>query len=167
MRRVAIVALVAALALIGTGCGSSDSSSNDQASGTDQTRTVERTKVQVVEGIGGKNGINPASIYNRLSDGVVTVISLFGNAEELKNLKGGGGQSGLGSGFVLDEQGYVATNAHVVTEGTGGDIKQAKEVYVQFADGNEVPARVVGFDPNAEEEKIESFDASVRSDPVS
>ena len=132
------------------GCGSDDSSTTTTASDGGNTRTVERTKVQVVEGL-GKNGFDPAAIYDRLSDGVVTVISLFGDAKDARmTSKGGGAQPGLGSGFVLDEQGYVATNAHVVTDGTGKDIKPAKEVYVQFADGNEVPAKIVGFDPNAD-----------------
>jgi S1-C subfamily serine protease len=41
----------------------------------------------------------------------------------------------------------VATNAHVVTTGQGRDIRKAGEVYVRFSDGNQVSARVVGFDP--------------------
>ena len=142
-----MLALAATVAI--AGCGSDDSSTTTTASDGGNTRTVERTKVQVVQGI-GKNGFNPTAIYDRLSNGVVTVISLFGDAKDLNDLKGGGAQSGLGSGFVLDEQGYVATNAHVVTDGTGKDIKPAKEVYVQFADANEVPAKIVGFDPNAD-----------------
>jgi 2-alkenal reductase len=34
-----------------------------------------------------------------------------------------------------------------VTTGTGKAIKQAREVFVRFGDGNQVPAKVVGFDP--------------------
>ena len=44
---------------------------------------------------------------------MVTVISIFdGNGASI----GEEGSGGQGSGFVLDGQGYVATNAHVVTE---------------------------------------------------
>ena len=44
----------------------------------------------------------------------------------------------------------MLTNAHVITEGQAGSIKKAKEVFVQFADGNEVPAKIVGVDPNSD-----------------
>jgi S1-C subfamily serine protease len=42
------------------------------------------------------------------------------------------------------------TNAHVVTTGSGSSLRRASAVYVQFPDGNEVPARIVGADPNAD-----------------
>jgi putative serine protease PepD len=49
-----------------------------------------------------------------------------------------GGRLGTGSGFVIDRQGRVLTNAHVV--GGGG------RVTVVLADGRRVAARVVGSD---------------------
>jgi S1-C subfamily serine protease len=70
---------------------------------------------------------------------------------------GGGGvldrepeQEGAGSGFVLDGDGEIATNAHVVTTGQGDALKRAKEVYVQFADGNQVDATILGVDPDSD-----------------
>ena len=60
---------------------------------------------------------------------MVTVQSLFG------------AQGGEGSGFVLNGQGEIVTNAHVVTTGVGEEIRRANEVYVEFADGNRVKAR--------------------------
>jgi S1-C subfamily serine protease len=122
-----------------SGCGGSDSNGG--------VKTVERTRVQVVEGL-GKNGFQPAAIYQKLSPGVVTITSIFGG-QSLGDVLGGG-SAGQGSGFVLDGRGYVATNAHVITNGTGNKITRAKEVYVQFSDGNQVPAKIVGFDPNAD-----------------
>ena len=47
-----------------------------------------------------------------------------------------------GSGFVLNDQGYIATNAHVVTG--------AKDVQVSFGDSTPVPAKVVGKDPSTD-----------------
>ena len=47
-------------------------------------------------------------------------------------------QKGMGSGFVLTEDGYIATNNHV--------IEGADEIKVIFPDENEVPAKVVGRD---------------------
>jgi S1-C subfamily serine protease len=136
----ACLLLVAAL----SGCGG-----NDEDSGSGNASTVERTRVQVVEGLGGKEGFNPATIYDRLSPGVVTVTSLFGR-QTLREILGGEGSAGQGSGFVLDGDGYIATNAHVVTDGTGSKLKQAREVFVQFEDGNQVEGEIVGYDPNAD-----------------
>jgi 2-alkenal reductase len=50
-----------------------------------------------------------------------------------------GTQSGLGSGFVWDQQGHIVTNAHVVD---GAD-----QIGVTFADGTMVSAKLVGADP--------------------
>jgi serine protease Do len=47
----------------------------------------------------------------------------------------------LGSGFIVGEDGYIITNAHVV----GGP--QGQEIVVRLADRREFPARVVGADP--------------------
>jgi S1-C subfamily serine protease len=139
--KVWLTALAAALLLL-AGCGGDDNSS--------APRTVETTKVKVVEGTGADGNFDSAGIFRRLSNGVVTVVSLFGKAEDLQAILGGEGSAGQGSGFVLDDRGYIATNAHVITEGMGKSIKKASEVYVRFADGNTVPAKIIGFDANAD-----------------
>jgi S1-C subfamily serine protease len=142
-RKAAAAALAAALALSIVACGGGDSS------GSGDTRTVERTKVQVVEGL-GKGGFDPAAIYDRLSPGVVTITSLFGKSKSISDILGGSGSAAEGSGFVIDGDGHVATNAHVITNGSGDKITKAKEVFVQFPDGNQIDAKIVGFDPNAD-----------------
>jgi serine protease Do len=48
------------------------------------------------------------------------------------------GVRGLGSGFVINADGYVLTNNHVVADAT--------EIRVKFADGREVSGKVVGGD---------------------
>jgi S1-C subfamily serine protease len=128
-------ALVLALA----SCGGGDDS---QPAGPQKVVT---TKVQVVEGVGAKGGFNAEGIYRRLSPGVVTILSLFDGGA---SLLGGDGEGGQGSGFVLDAQGYIATNAHVVTNGRAH--KRAKQVFVEFSDGNRVPAKIIGADPFAD-----------------
>ena len=102
--------------------------------------------MQVVEGIGREGGFDPGQIYERLSPGVVTVISIFDGAASLLE---DGGEGGQGSGFVLDGEGYVATNAHVVTS-EADDSERAEQVYVEFSDGNRVQAEIVGVDLNAD-----------------
>jgi S1-C subfamily serine protease len=101
---------------------------------------VQKTRVKVVEGIGSQGGFDPQTIYKRLAPGVVTVISSNGVSDN---------QAGLGSGFVLDGEGYIATNAHVV-RGQAPKLARASTVYVKFADGNRVPAKVEGDDLNAD-----------------
>ncbi|MFW6866868.1 S1C family serine protease [Nocardioides sp. CPCC 206347] len=58
----------------------------------------------------------------------------------------GGGNSGSGSGVVLDADGLILTNDHVVTLGGEIDAKQA-EVTASFSDGTKARATIVGTDP--------------------
>ncbi|MDD3845062.1 MAG: DegQ family serine endoprotease [Syntrophorhabdaceae bacterium] len=68
--------------------------------------------------------------------------------EEFFGPRGGNGspedfrQKSLGSGFIIDGDGYIATNNHVV-EG-------ANEIKVKLADGREFDASVVGRDPKTD-----------------
>ena len=140
MRRAAAVA--AAALLLAAGCDS-----NDGDSGAAGRSEVTTTRVQVVEGLGREGGFDPAQIYDRLSPGVVTVLSLFRGGSSLLE---DGGEGGQGSGFVLDGNGYIATNAHVVTTDEGDGTEKADQVYVEFIDGNRVTADIVGHDPNAD-----------------
>ena len=105
------------------------------------------TRVQVVQGLGRERGFDPAQIYDRLSPGVVTILSIFNGGSSLLE---DGGEGGQGSGFVLDGDGYIATNAHVVTTEGADGTDQADQVYIEFLDGNRVPAEIVGHDPNAD-----------------
>jgi serine protease Do len=61
--------------------------------------------------------------------------------------------SALGSGFVISEDGFVVTNNHV--------IEGADEILVEFFNGEELKAEVIGTDPNTDIAllKVESEDA--------
>jgi S1-C subfamily serine protease len=146
MRRLAI--LIALLALAGCGDGGGDEPSGG---GDDDGARSQTTRVEVIENSGQEGGFDPKAIYESEAPGVVTVISLFGSSG-LDSVLGGGGDGGggVGSGFVLNGDGEIATNAHVVTTGEGDAIRRAREVYVEFADGNQVEAEIVGADPNAD-----------------
>lgn len=50
--------------------------------------------------------------------------------------------SALGSGFVISEDGFVVTNNHV--------IDGADEILIEFFEGGELPAKVIGTDPNTD-----------------
>jgi S1-C subfamily serine protease len=132
-RYTAVVLTLVALSLAGCG-GSSDS--NDSAA---QTATVTQTTPQVVVQT-AEHGFDAVRVFHEASPGVVTIRSVF---------RGGGGAA-EGSGFVLDPEGRIVTNAHVVTDESSGSRKAAKEVFIEFPDRNIVPATIVGFDPFAD-----------------
>ena len=50
--------------------------------------------------------------------------------------------SALGSGFVISEDGFVVTNNHV--------IDGADEILIEFFEGGELPAKVIGTDPKTD-----------------
>ncbi len=137
MRRLsALAALLLCLALL-NGCGAgndgTDSTGTSQPAATSpETDPAPAPQVAVET---SSPGFDATGIYEEASPGVVTIRSIFdaGAAE--------------GSGFVLDEEGEIVTNAHVVTEESSGDRKAAENVYIEFPDRNVVPAEIVGFDP--------------------
>ena len=157
---VAVLAGVAALVL--AGCAGKEA--DDRGSPARQVRTVDRvTTVEVVRSAPrSSRAFDPVAIYERDSPGVVTVFSVLAGSDAV----GGTGGRGVGSGFVLNGSGEIATNAHVVTDGTGSSITKAEEVYVAFADGNEVSARIVGYDANADVALLRIDPAGLRLRPL-
>jgi S1-C subfamily serine protease len=131
-RRALWATATVALALAGCGGSSGNSAS---APATTAARQQPRVIVETAE-----HGFDAAKVYREASPGVVTIRSIFGS----------GGGAAEGSGFVLDTKGHIVTNAHVVTDESGGTRKPAKEVFVEFPDRNVVSAEIVGFDPFAD-----------------
>jgi S1-C subfamily serine protease len=143
----ALLAAGLAAALVG-GCGSGGGDSPGTADGSGGKTATTRVEVIQSEGKGG--GFDASALYKTESPGVVTVISIFGSGGIGSLLGGdsGGSDAGVGSGFVLDRSGEIATNAHVVAQES--TLKRARDIYVEFADGNRVKASIVGDDPNAD-----------------
>jgi S1-C subfamily serine protease len=130
--RAALAPLMLSLALV-AGCGSSGGDSTGQA--PERAKPPARVIVETAA-----SGFDAAKVYREASPGVVTIRSIFG----------GGAGAAEGSGFVLDTNGEIVTNAHVVTDGSSGTRKPAKEVFVEFPDRNVVGAEILGFDPFAD-----------------
>lgn len=140
----------AALALLGASpfalaaCGDDDAGPATQtgaatASPTATVRSAEDLPTQDGQSTSGRGvAIDARKVYDRFGGGVVTVLARGSSGDEESG--------GLGSGFVISGGGEIVTNAHVVTTGTKNDPRPAKEVYVRFADRNQVEATIVGTD---------------------
>ena len=83
-----------------------------------------------------EGSLTPSEAFEKVAPAVV-VVSVNGNVfngfynEEVE---------GIGSGFIINEEGYILTNYHV--------IEDANEVTVTLSDGRDVKAKVVNYDQN-------------------
>ncbi|HWO47758.1 MAG TPA: trypsin-like peptidase domain-containing protein, partial [Solirubrobacterales bacterium] len=135
MKRAAlIVTLLLCLALLG-GCGSSEDSGTAGTEG-DSSRALRPLEEPQVAIETSSPGFDASGVFDRAAPGVVTIRSVFGSVGAAE-----------GSGFVLNTDGEIATNAHVVTDESSGERKTADQVYVEFSNRNVVPAQIIGFDP--------------------
>ena len=107
----------------------------------DRTTTVEsRVTDPAAQAVAARtSGLTINEIYRRSAAGVVeiTVESPAGADAPF-----GQGATVSGSGFVIDRQGHIVTNQHVVED--------ADSVTVTFAGGGETVATVVGTDPSTD-----------------
>jgi S1-C subfamily serine protease len=100
-----------------------------------QSAPLPAAATSTVAALPGK-GFDPQRIFAGRSPGVVTVFAHFGDT-----------QVSQGSGFVTSARGYVLTNSHVITNaGESSNVRAAERVFVKFADGDRVEAKVVGWD---------------------
>lgn len=80
--------------------------------------------------------VDYTDIYNQVSPSVVSIsVRTGGTANGLQ-------QGGSGTGFVMDTQGNIITNNHVVDG--------AIEIVVEFLDGTLARADIVGLDPDSD-----------------
>ena len=125
--------LLCLLALFGCGSGGSETSQTAGEATSAPLTAAPKPEIAIET---SSPGFDAARVFEEASPGVVTIRSVFDEAGAAE-----------GSGFVLNEDGEVVTNAHVVTDESSGDREAAKQVYIEFSDRNVVPAEIVGFDP--------------------
>ncbi|GAB4320270.1 MAG: hypothetical protein Kow00117_09790 [Phototrophicales bacterium] len=82
-----------------------------------------------------------ADVYDQVSPSVVS-ISVVARRSEATPFNQDGTVIGGGTGFVLDNEGHIMTNNHVVDG--------AIEIEVSFLDGTLARARIVGLDPDSD-----------------
>ena len=126
------LSIVAASAIgAGAGIGIWEATDDDGA-----TATVVQTAPTRSVAAGTQLSVN--EIYQRAKDGVVLVTT----NSQAQGPFGQGGGGATGSGFLIDDEGHVLTNQHVVDN--------AQSVTVRFPDGDEINARVVGADASSD-----------------
>jgi S1-C subfamily serine protease len=123
-------------ALVGGLCGAVVASGAFLAFGPDDTTsTVPKAPAKKTAEVArdsstiGRNG-DVAGIIAKVEPAVVAVTVTEG------------ARQGAGTGFVVSDDGFLVTNAHVV--------RGAQQVKTQFNDGRSLNARVVGRDPSAD-----------------
>ena len=82
-----------------------------------------------------------AELYKRYKDAVVEVHASTGGGSD-SPFEGQTPGEATGSGFVIDKEGHIVTNQHVVDG--------AQSVQVEFSDGTDVNAEIVGTDPSTD-----------------
>jgi S1-C subfamily serine protease len=163
MRRGPLALILAAAAVLGGAVAVVLAGAFGLAGGSTETVLVSVTAPQ--DGTGDTaarvrpllgNGFDPAAIYAARAGGVVTIYA---------DVAGSG--TSQGSGFVVDDEGVILTNAHVITNvGESESVRGADRVYVEFRDGERVPASIVGYDLFADVGVIRVERAAHRLEPL-
>jgi S1-C subfamily serine protease len=99
---------------------SSPTAITDPATATDEQNNIEVYKA-----------VSPGVVYIQSTTTVRDFFGLFSEARE-----------GAGSGSIIDDQGDILTNYHVIAD--------AEKLTVSFGNGQNYPARVVGKDPDTD-----------------
>lgn len=102
----------------------------------DEPRTVVRDVTVTSSQPTASGGLSVGEIYERTHRGVVE-IAVSGGSNPF-----GGAQRSQGSGFVIDRNGHIVTNQHVVAGGGA--------IAVTLTNGMEYRAELVGMDPSTD-----------------
>ncbi|OGO50971.1 MAG: hypothetical protein A2148_03030 [Chloroflexi bacterium RBG_16_68_14] len=129
----AALAIGITLAVLAGGSGQSSAPARSEAAAT-PTASSSSNGGSSTTAAAGDDCLSAADIYDRLRPSVVTITSTAGGQSPFQVPT-----EGAGSGIVIDEQGAILTNDHVIAG--------ANSLEVKFADGSVAPAQVVGRDP--------------------
>jgi S1-C subfamily serine protease len=131
-----LVVLIAGLILIKSGAV-------DTSDGSSSSAVVAPSALARPASSSSDKGLTVHEIYQRDAEGVAFIRSqivqqtqsVFGFPQQQQS-------TATGSGFLIDNDGHILTNAHVV--------QGAKSVDVQLGDGDTQQAQIVGIDPSSD-----------------
>lgn len=139
--------VIAVLVLLTLACQAAGFANNNAAN---QNAVVENSIVEsnapqeITENFGTYTAVDLVaqedalvSVYQEASPGVVAILIYT---------QGGAFSIGSGSGFVIDEDGHIVTNYHVVEEAVLNDL----EVQIAFTSGVKARAEIIGLDEDSD-----------------
>jgi S1-C subfamily serine protease len=111
-----------------------------------KTTTVVQPAAQAAPAAVSSAALSINEIYRRSAPGVVQIVSTGKPTQQTDPFFGTPfstpGQQALGSGFVLDKEGHIVTNYHVV--------QGAAKIQVGFSNNASYSAKIVGTDPSTD-----------------
>jgi putative serine protease PepD len=126
-RSLKIAAAGAAAVVLGAGGGAA---AYEVASGTATQTVVRQVTVTDSQPAANDSALSVSALYDRVHEGVVTIKVTTPQGQA------------LGSGFVIDSEGHIVTNDHVVDG--------ASAISVEFADGSTYDAELIGTDASTD-----------------
>jgi len=148
--KVAAAGTVVSLALLGTACATARNAKPVDSDPGDRPPIHDISDLEhAFEKAAAAVGPSVVAITSIQQADVPAIARMFG---------AGGERRGLGSGFLVSEDGYILTNNHVVAAAT--------EISVEVADGRIYPARLVGADPSTDVAVIKLEDTEDRTFPA-
>ncbi|WP_285248785.1 trypsin-like peptidase domain-containing protein [Pseudarthrobacter sp. efr-133-R2A-89] len=107
--------------------------------------------------VGGSNQPGTVIVNNKDDVNAITAAAVKASPSVVTISATSGSSGGTGSGIVLDDQGHILTNTHVVT--LDGQTANAT-LEIRTSDGKVLPAKLVGTDPLSDLAVIKVDDTS-------
>ena len=133
---VSLSAFILLLAVVAAACGGDSGEPSATATATTASPTPQADNTS-----DDKDPLYAPDVVEELTPSVVHILSeaatldVFGQVTPTR---------GVGTGFILDEEGHIVTNNHVITVDGG---QPAQRITVTLSDGRQFQARIVGRDP--------------------
>jgi len=154
---VALVAAVIGGGIVAVTDGSGGGGGNDTAAATTTVATRTVATAPVASESTGATAVDFSAIYARARAGMVSITSTV-PSQGAPGAPGGGSSTAAGSGVIIDDQGHVLTNDHVVDGAT--------KVQVELASGSTVTAKVVGTDQSTDVALLDIDVPAAELDPI-
>ncbi|MEI7759758.1 MAG: trypsin-like peptidase domain-containing protein [Thermoleophilia bacterium] len=141
-RGIGSLALYLTVAVLGGAVALGGAAVTGALDGTSSTTIVRPSGggTKAVTAVGG-NTLSINEIYRQSGPGVVQITSKIGSSTSSNGQNKPAGQS-LGSGFVMDREGHIITNYHVIDGAT--------TITVRFSNDDTLTATLVGSDPSTD-----------------